>query len=61
MSYPPVNKHLEAQDATLEAASDAQMASAFLAAFREDVPLGITRVDELAGRPNLLDSGLWRP
>jgi len=26
------------------------MASAFLAAFREDLPLGITRVDELAGK-----------
>jgi hypothetical protein len=50
MSYLSVNKHLEAQGATLEAASDARMASAFRAAFREDVPLGITRVDELAGK-----------
>ena len=50
MSYLSVNKHLEAQGATLETASDAQMASAFLAAFREDLPLGMTRVDELAGK-----------
>jgi hypothetical protein len=50
MSYPSVNKHLEAQGATLETASDAQMTSAFLAAFREDLPLGMTRVEELAGK-----------
>jgi hypothetical protein len=50
MSYPAVNKHLEARGATLETASDAQMPSAFQAAFREDLPLGMTRVDELAGK-----------
>jgi hypothetical protein len=50
MSYLSVNKHLEAQGATREAASDARMASAFLAAFREDLPLGVTRVDELTGK-----------
>jgi len=50
MSYPSVNKHLEAQGATLETASDAQMVSAFLAAFREDLPLGMTRVDELVSK-----------
>jgi hypothetical protein len=50
MSYPSVNKHLEAHGATLETASEAQMASAFLAAFREDLPLGMIRVDELAGK-----------
>lgn len=50
MSYPSVNKHLEAQGTTLDAASDAQMVSAFLAAFREDLPLGMTRVDELVGK-----------
>jgi hypothetical protein len=32
MSRPSVNKHLEAQGATLETASEARMASAFLAA-----------------------------
>jgi hypothetical protein len=50
MSYPSVNKHLEAQGTTLDAASDTQMVSAFLAAFREDLPLGMTRVDELVGK-----------
>jgi hypothetical protein len=32
MSRPSVNKHLEAQGAALETASEARMASAFLAA-----------------------------
>jgi hypothetical protein len=50
MSYPSVNKHLEAQGITPAAATDVQMASAFLAAFREDLPLGMTRVDELVSK-----------
>jgi len=50
MSYLSVNKHLEAQGVRLETAGDAQMALALLAAFREDLPLGMTRVDELAGK-----------
>jgi hypothetical protein len=50
MSCPSVNKHLEAQGATLETASEARMASAFLAAFRQDLPLGMPRVGELAGK-----------
>jgi hypothetical protein len=50
MSYPSVNKHLEAQGITPTAATDAQMAPAFLAAFREDLPFGMTRVDELVSK-----------
>ena len=49
MTYPSVNKHLEARGATLETASDAEMASAFLAAFREDVPLGQDQIYWAAG------------
>jgi hypothetical protein len=48
MSRPSVNKHLEAQGATLETASEARMASAFLAALGS--PTRNARVDELAGK-----------
>ncbi len=47
MSYPSINRHVEAQGVTLETASEAQLASAFIAAFREDLPLGMAHVDEL--------------
>jgi hypothetical protein len=50
MSYPSVNKHLGAQGTTLDTAADAQTASAFLVAFCQDLPLGMTRVDQLAGK-----------
>jgi hypothetical protein len=50
MSYPSINRHLEAKRISLETASDADLAQAFVAAFREDLPLGMARVDELVGK-----------
>lgn len=47
MSYPSINRHLEAQGATVENATDAQMQNAFVAAFQEDLPLGWAKVTEL--------------
>ncbi len=47
MSYPSINRHLDARRISLETASDAELAKAFVAAFREDLPLGMARVDEL--------------
>jgi uncharacterized protein with NRDE domain len=47
MSYPSINRHLEARRISLETASDAELAQAFVAAFREDLPLGMARIDEL--------------
>lgn len=47
MSYPSINRHLDVQRMSLETASDAELAKAFVAAFREDLPLGMARVDEL--------------
>ncbi len=47
MSYPSINRHVESQGVSLDTASEAQLASAFVAAFREDLPLGMARVDEL--------------
>jgi hypothetical protein len=59
MGHPSVNKHLEAEGATLETASDAQMTWAFLAAFREDLPLGMTRADEPAARTKSTGQRRW--
>jgi hypothetical protein len=50
MSYPSINRHLEARRISLETASDAELAQAFVAAFREDLPLGLARVDELVAK-----------
>lgn len=50
MSYPSINRHLEAKRISVESASDAELAQAFIAAFREDLPLGMARVDELVGK-----------
>jgi hypothetical protein len=47
MSYPSINRHLDARRISLETASDAELAKAFVAAFREDLPLGMARVEEL--------------
>jgi len=52
MSYPSINHHLEIQGTTVDTATEAQMAAAFLSAFREDLPLGMSRVDELVGKLN---------
>lgn len=52
MSYPSINRHLETQGATVNTATEAQMAAAFLSAFREDLPLGMSRVDELVDKLN---------
>jgi hypothetical protein len=50
MSYPSINRHLEDKRISVETASDAELARAFVAAFREDLPLGMARVDELVGK-----------
>jgi hypothetical protein len=34
MSYPSINRHLDARRISLETASDAELAKAFVAAFR---------------------------
>jgi uncharacterized protein len=47
MSYPSINRHLEDKRISVESASDAELAQAFIAAFREDLPLGMAHVDEL--------------
>ncbi len=47
MSYPSINKHVDAQGVTLDSATDAQLSAAFVAAFREDLPLGMAHVDAL--------------
>ena len=47
MSYPSISTHLAEQGATLENASDEQLQSAFVGAFREDLPLGFAKVEEL--------------
>lgn len=50
MSYPSINRHVEAEGATLDTATDAQLARAFLAAFRDDLPLGMDHVDALVAK-----------
>ena len=47
MSYPSINRHLENQGATLDNATDAQMSDAFVKAFYEDLPLGMSQVETL--------------
>ena len=50
MSYPSINKHLADQNAVLETATDAQMNKAFVAAFYEDLSLGMAKVEELVAK-----------
>ncbi len=50
MSYPSINRHVEAQGVTLDTATDAQLAEAFVSAFKEDLPLGMGHVDALVGK-----------
>lgn len=57
MSYPSINRHLEAQGATLDTATDVQMHAAFLAAFREDLPLGMQEVEKLVAKVRTAESG----
>ena len=52
MSYPSINKHLETQNVTVDSATEAQMANAFLGAFKEDLSLGMARVEELVSKLN---------
>lgn len=48
MSYPSINRHLAAAGiATVAAATQAQLADAFLKAFDEDLPLGMAHVRDL--------------
>jgi hypothetical protein len=56
MSYPSINRHLEAKRIPLETGSDAELAQAFIAAFREDLPLGMARVDELVAKLDVAGS-----
>lgn len=50
MSYPSINKHLESQNVTVEAATDEQLERAFVLAFQEDLPLGYAKVEELVAK-----------
>lgn len=50
MSYPSINRHLESAGTTPEKATDAQLTTAFLAAFNEDLPLGMKHVDALVSK-----------
>lgn len=50
MSYPSITAHVEAQGVTLDTANDEQLAKAFIAAFRDDLPLGMAHVDELVAK-----------
>ena len=47
MSYPSIHRHLEAQGATVDTASDDQLQQAFISAFHTDLPLGFAKVNEL--------------
>jgi len=47
MSYPSIHTQLKRQGATPETATDAQMQTAFIGAFRNDLPLGFAKVKEL--------------
>ena len=47
MSYPSIHRHLEAQGATIDTASDDQLRQAFISAFHTDLPLGYAKVNEL--------------
>ncbi len=47
MSYPSINRHLETMGTTVDTATDDQLQAAFIAAFKEDLPLGWNKVSEL--------------
>ena len=47
MSYPSIHTQLEEMGVTLETADDEQLQVAFIGAFREDLPLGFAKVEEL--------------
>jgi len=57
MSYPSIHAQLERQGATLETATDDQMQTAFIGAFREDLPLGYAKVEELVEKLSNADQG----
>lgn len=46
MSYPSIHRHLEAQGATVDTASEAQLRQAFIGAFHTDLSLGFAKVIE---------------
>jgi hypothetical protein len=50
MSYPSIHAQLEKQGTTLEMATEDQMRTAFVGAFKEDLPLGFAKVEELVGK-----------
>jgi len=47
MSYPSINRHLDTLGVTLQTATEAHLEQAFLAAFDEDLPLGMAHVRTL--------------
>ena len=51
MSYPSIHKHIESQGVTLDTATDAQLECSFIGAFKEDLPLGFAKVEELVSQP----------
>ena len=50
MSYPSINRHLDGMNTTVDTATDDQLHAAFIAAFKEDLPLGFARVEELVAK-----------
>ncbi len=50
MSYPSVDGHLTKQGVTMDTATDDQMRQAFINAFKEDLPLGWAKVEELVDK-----------
>ena len=50
MSYPSIHKHLESQGVTLDSANDEHLQNAFIGAFKEDLPLGWAKVEELVAK-----------
>jgi len=50
VSYPSIHRHLEAQGATVDNASDEQLRQAFISAFHVDLPLGYAKVNELVDK-----------
>jgi hypothetical protein len=47
LSYPSIYKHVENHGVTLATATDEQLECSFIGAFKEDLPLGFAKVEEL--------------
>ncbi len=55
MSYPSVNRHLEDMGVTLENATEEQSRTALLRAFKDDLPLGFSQVENLVKKLKTVD------